>query len=255
MKNVFLFFVMYLSLVSFSFDAIASEKQKNQIKDEDIICFLLSLDVPDIETIKQTRDYWMISLDVIEKIDELKCTELLNYFARTNQEKNILHFFRNNNVQKRNEAMNLLGWKNDGDWKSDKDKKALIQAHCVGVNGMLESEWRDVYKNNIALKMIYLSSNPNVADEYGNTLLIWAAGAGQIAIVKALLNLLNVDVNAKNNDGDTALLRVLQIADCCAEAKEIEGLLTAERATLLHQNVQPIQPTSFPILQMWGQFK
>ena len=78
MKNTFLFFVIYLSLVSFSSDVIASENQEKQIKDKNMICFLSSLDVPNIEEIKQTHDYWMIPSDAIEKIDALKCTELLN---------------------------------------------------------------------------------------------------------------------------------------------------------------------------------
>jgi ankyrin repeat protein len=107
-----------------------------------------------------------------------------------------------------------------------------IQVH-IDSNEVLQGEWRDVFFNNSTnLNMSNLRANPNIKNEYGTTALIWAAGAGQVAIVKELLNHPNIDINATNNSGDTALKCALETADCCPETKQIATLLKSKGGTL-----------------------
>src|SRR5579871_3159688 len=106
MKHMLNFFAISLSLISFS-HTIASEAITAILQDPNtaqVIVCSSGLNLFDVAALKQTctkwnasLHYYMIHPDIIESIDKLDCTTILYRFAHdTEQEKNFLHFFRNN---------------------------------------------------------------------------------------------------------------------------------------------------------------
>lgn len=93
-----------------------------------------------------------------------------------------------------------------GDLKSMKK----LEAHLFGIILEIVESYDNNYKENTFLKIIEyvnkkINLNFNATNENGDTFLIAASRQGSLKIVKSLIGY-GADVNAKNNDGRTALM-------------------------------------------------
>ena len=93
-----------------------------------------------------------------------------------------------------------------GDLKSMKK----LEAHLFGIILEIVESYDNNYKENTFLKTIEyvnkkINLNFNATNENGDTFLIAASRQGSLKIVKSLIGY-GADVNAKNNDGRTALM-------------------------------------------------
>lgn len=215
MKNSLLFLALYLLFIPF-FNLTASEQPQCQLLElpQEITQHNISrhLKVADISALKQTCkqqanksfDYYMLHPEAIEQIDELHCTKMISYLARTQQEQNFSHFFTHNNAEKRKEALQLLSWPSNG----NSDIQQLMLAHCMGFNAQVDTcpDWEHLSKNQLVSAIVSLSDNPNIQDNARNTLLIWTSFYGYTKIVQLLLTHPNITINTQNTKHETALM-------------------------------------------------
>jgi len=211
MKNLlaFLPFITFLTILP------SEEAQWLGLPKEITRHVVYRLNHTDIPALKQTCHQWnnifdydMLHPDTIAAIDEVVCTKMLSCLARAEQEKNFLHFYKNNNTEKRRGALFLFGWE-----KGCNDTKQLMKIHYKdvheGASASINDNWCHIFYNEIAKTMLFLSDNLNVKSNciIGNTLLMWASLIGNKKAVKLSLSHPNIDVNAQNtNTGMTALM-------------------------------------------------
>ena len=97
---------------------------------------------------------------------------------------------------------------------------------------------------NIATRIKENDADVNFRDEYGTTFLMWASWRGYTSDVRFLLDN-GADVNAKNNDGQTALMIV---SDCDEEFMEYFIGLQGDRQVQMMNNKENI----ISLLQRYG---
>jgi ankyrin repeat protein len=89
----------------------------------------------------------------------------------------------------------------------------LLMAHGAGVNARAANGWTALTLasargfDTVVSRLLANDADPNIADIYGWTPLMRAVEQNRPTVVRVLLDTERVDVNAHNDEGDTALHR------------------------------------------------
>jgi len=218
MKNILHFLTISLPFITFLTILPSEEAEWLGLPEDITYQVVYHLNHTDIPALKQTCTQWnnffdydMLHPDTIAAIDEVVCTRMIYQFAHAKQEKKVLLFYKNNNKEKRNAALHVLGWDIDNN-----NTQQLMEAHRKGIHVQEErlaqepeaiNIWNAIFCNKITLTMFYVSDNPNIKNYHGDTFLIWASLMGKEEAVKLSLSHPNIEVNAQNtNTGLTALM-------------------------------------------------
>src|SRR5579871_5193005 len=164
MKNLlaFLPFITFLTILP------AEELQWLGLPEDITHQVVYHLNHTDMPALKQTCTQWnnffdydMLHPDTIAAIDEVVCTKMIYQFAHAKQEKKVLLFYKNNNKEKRNAALHVLGWDIDNN-----NTQQLMLAHCQGWGcSTTLPDWDNIFNNDIALNIICFSDNPNIQNQ------------------------------------------------------------------------------------------